>query len=142
MGCSWTSYCIDRLYRLQKQVARIVLGADMDTSSHSMFKTLKWLTVKQRIVYQRCLEMYLVFKGSSPEILCNMFPPQQEKCYDLRSNELCSLNMCLSRAKSNLYERSFLHSGAQLWNTLPGFMKSAETKQHFKQMCKMYILNN
>ena len=136
------SYCIDRIYKLQKQVARIVLNVERDTSSHYMFNKLKWLTIYQCIIYQRYLAMYPIFNNSVPKSIGAMFPRKQEKSHNLRSNKFCSLELHLSRANSTLYEKSFLHSGARLWHALPDSIKCAQSIETSKHMCKMYILGN
>ena len=49
---------MNRLIRLQKRAARIVLKADFLTPSHIMFNELKWLSFPRRVQYHTCIMMY------------------------------------------------------------------------------------
>ena len=44
---------IERLSKLQKRAARIILKADFDTPSVLMFQELDWLSVRSRIKYNK-----------------------------------------------------------------------------------------
>ena len=54
----------DRLVRLQKRAARLILKADFLTPSEELFRELKWLTFPKRVQYHTCL---MVYKGIFPQ---------------------------------------------------------------------------
>ena len=57
----WSSkQAMDKILKMQKRAARIVLNMDMDTPSASLFNELKWMTVYQRVRYQNLLLAYKV----------------------------------------------------------------------------------
>ena len=54
-----TTTNINRLVKLQKRAARIILNADFMTPSENMFKELNWLTFSNRVTFYICIMMYL-----------------------------------------------------------------------------------
>ena len=49
---------IERISKLQKRAARIILNAPFDTASAEMFNTLGWQTVTQRHNYNKAVLVY------------------------------------------------------------------------------------
>ena len=45
---------IEKIYKLQKRAARVILEADMYESSNSLFKQLNWLTISDEIEIRKC----------------------------------------------------------------------------------------
>ena len=69
---------INRLIRLQKRAACIVLKVDFSTPSQIMFNELKWLTFPKRVQYHTCIVMYKNLHRSVPEYLSNLFVKSSE----------------------------------------------------------------
>ena len=69
---------INRLIRLKKRTARIVLKVDFSTPSQIMFNELKWLTFPKSVQYHTCIMMYKRLHGSEPEYLRNLFVKSSE----------------------------------------------------------------
>ena len=51
MWGNWTHYLEEKLVRLQKRSARIILDCDFYTSSSTMFSDLKWISFPERVIY-------------------------------------------------------------------------------------------
>ena len=49
---------IDRVSKLQKRAARIILRADFDTPSSVMFQELSWPTIENRLKYNKAVFTY------------------------------------------------------------------------------------
>ena len=112
-----TSTRIDKLYKLQKRAARIILNATMETPSTVMFKKLEWLTIYNRINYFRAVMMYKCMNGLAPEYLTEFF----HKCssvnnYTLRSATINNLHV--QRPNANFEKRTFRYSGIVLNATM------------------------
>ena len=60
-----SAYNINRLLKLQKRAARIILQADFMPPSKEMFQELGWLTFTQRVQYHICV---MVFKSLNSQI--------------------------------------------------------------------------
>ena len=54
---------IERLSEIQKRAARTILKADFATPSKLMFETLGWLTVPKRLLYNKAILTYNMYKA-------------------------------------------------------------------------------
>ena len=61
-GCVVWGHCsannMDRLLKLQKRAARIILQAEFNTPSNQMFNILNWLPIQKRVQYHTCILVY------------------------------------------------------------------------------------
>ena len=57
---------IERLSKLQKRAARIILKADFNTPSVLMFQELDWLSVRSRIKYNKAVVIYKALNNMTP----------------------------------------------------------------------------
>ena len=49
---------LDRMQKLQTKAARILTGSGIRTNHEAMFKSLNWLSLKNRRLYNKCLLIY------------------------------------------------------------------------------------
>jgi hypothetical protein len=130
---------LDRLFRLQKRVARMVLN-NYDLNEYELFKRLNWLPVYKRVAYQTVLMVFKSFHGLTPRYISDMFHFTGENYdYTLRTS---GVNLQLPKPRTNMLKRSFSYSGAQLWNSLPTYIRESENVNDFKYKCKQYLLNS
>ena len=97
-GCMIWGRCSDahtnRLLKLQKRAARIILQADILTPSKSMFKELRWLSFLKRIKYHTYIMMYKTLTDMAPEYMSGLFKKSMKhmaEIYDL----LITILICL-----------------------------------------------
>ena len=64
---------INKIYKLQKRAARIILNVNTETPSSIMFKKLEWLTIYNSIEYFKAIMMYKCMNGLAPEYLSELF---------------------------------------------------------------------
>ena len=141
-GCNtWgttSSANIERLSKLQKRAARIILKADFMTPSKLMFETLGWLSVPKRLLYNKAILTYKALNNLTPAYISNLLTPLSEKhSRSLRSSENGLL--CIPRSRSALYDRSFSHSASKLWNSLPQDIRTKSSLNAFKTSIRDYI---
>ena len=141
-GCNtWgttSSANIERLSKLQKRAARIILKADFMTPSKLMFETLGWLSVPKRLLYNKAILTYKALNNLTPTYISNLLTPLSEKhSRSLRSSENGLL--CIPRSRSALYDRSFSHSASKLWNSLPQDIRTKSSLNAFKTCIRDYI---
>ena len=137
---------MNRILKLQKRAARIILNADYDTPSVNMFKKLNWMTGSQRFFFQNCILPYKVLNNLSPQYLAYIL-----KCkktihnYQLRrsvlKHEYIKNKDELPKVKLEVFKRSFSYNSVGAWNELPIDVKLSETLSVFKQRCKAYIFS-
>ena len=84
-GCNtWgttSSANIERLSKLQKRAAWIILKADFMTPSKLMFETLGWLSVPKRLLYNKEILTYKALNNLTPTYISNLLTPLSEKTF-------------------------------------------------------------
>ena len=114
----------NRLLKLQKRAARIILRADIMTPSKTMFDKLKWLSFPKRIQYHASIMMYKSLNNLAPDYMMDLFNKVSEShSRNLRSVENDLLMIPFSRTR--YYDRSFAIQGAKQWNSLPIDIRNA-----------------
>ena len=72
---SWVSTAkqnIERINKLQKRAARIILKVDYITPSVEMFQRLRWMTVSQRINYNKAVLTYKALNNLTPAYISDL----------------------------------------------------------------------
>ncbi|MCG8047955.1 MAG: reverse transcriptase family protein, partial [Candidatus Thiodiazotropha endolucinida] len=135
---TWGSTCgtnVERLLKLQKRAARIILNAGFDTPSVSMFKELGWVSVGDRLKYNKAVLTYKALNDLAPDYIASLLKPMsQAHSLNLRSTENGSLHVPRSRTK--LYNGSFSCSAPRLWNSLPHETRNSKSLYSFKKSLK------
>jgi len=121
---------LDRIYKLQKRAARIILDASIDHPSKALFTELKWFTIYERIDFHKAVLLYKCLHGTAPEYLQDLFRPFSTQ-YQLRS--ILHGNLQAPKPRTEQFKKSFQYSGTVLWNKLPLHVKSAENIRVFKK---------
>ena len=130
---------MNRLIRLQKRAARIVLMTDFLTPSHIMFNELKWLSFPKRVQYHTCILMYKALHGSAPEYMNNLFV-KSSKVHNRNLRSVDNETRRILYSRTNIFDRSFAVTGEREWNALPYDIKRSGTIASFKYNLKQYLL--
>ena len=101
---------IQRISKLQKKAARIILNKPNDAPSKPLFDQLKWLEFEKRIMFQKCILMYKCLNGIAPIYLEEIFT-YNEAGYSLRS--CTDSKIQLPKPKLEIYKKSFHFSGPE-----------------------------
>ena len=108
---------LDRILKLQKRAARIILHADYTTRSSTMFQELGWQPVHKRLSYNKAALTYIALNSQTPEYITNLRPISKMHSRSLRSSANGTLMVPMSR--TSLFDKSFTCSAPRLWNSLP-----------------------
>ena len=131
---------IQRLSKLQKRAARIILKANFDTPSSLMFQELGWLSVENRLKYNKAVITYRALNNLTPDYLSELLIPLSEiHSLNLRSLENGLLHIPLSR--TTIFDNSFTCSAPKLWNALPQTVRASGSLVTFKKNLK-HCLNS
>ena len=57
----------DKLVKLQKRAARVILDSDFCTPSSELSKELNWQTFPERVTYQKAIIMYRIINNICPD---------------------------------------------------------------------------
>ena len=66
-NCSFTFE--DKLVKIQKRAARVILDCDFYTPSLELFKEFNWQTFPERVTYQKAILIYRIFNDMCPDYL-------------------------------------------------------------------------
>ena len=129
---------IDRLNKLQKRAARIILRTDFTTPSADMFKQLGWAPVANRLQYNKAVLTYKALNDLTPSYISDLLKPSElTSNFHLRSSDNGFLTV--PRSRTVLYDRSFSCSAPKLWNFLPYSIRSVPSLDVFKKSVKEYF---
>ena len=132
---------IERLSKLQKRAARIILKADFMTPSSYMFEQLGWQTIPKRLFYNKSVLVYKALNDLTPTYITNLLTPvSQTHSRSLRSSENGLLS--IPRSRSALFDRSFSYSASKLWNVLPLNLRTASSLNEFEGCFRNYLIRH
>ena len=132
---------IQPLFILQKKAIRIINKSHYLDHTSPIFKSLETLTIFQIFDFEsNCL--LFAFKC----INCNSFPYYRRKISQNLNvhthNTRCSYNYRINkRARLRIIQRSYLHKGISLWNSLDSCIKDYYSISTFKKKIKSYLLD-
>ena len=124
-------HCLDRVLKLQKRAARIVIGADSYAPSVQLFNILKWIPFFENAKLAKCCILYKRLQGCVPSYLTNLLVLTSET--HSRQTRYAKFNIACPRFKRNTEGgRTFTVTACREWNKLPLQMRKAETLKTFK----------
>ena len=125
-----------QLQTAQNKVVRYILDYTSRTHlDYCDFKKLQWLKVPDRVDYLTLNLMYCVHTKTAPSYLCNAKPVSHN--YSTRRSDLAYV---LPKIKTQ-GSKTFSYNSVKLWNDLPYSIKNAESKEMFKNDCKMFLMD-
>jgi retron-type reverse transcriptase len=102
---------LDRLHRLQKRAARLILDRDHKAPSLE----LGWLPVHERIRYFRASTVYKVLNNLSPSNITSLLLPFS-KVHNVNTRGSTNNNLKLTKVNTNAGKRTFAFLAANEWN--------------------------
>ena len=93
---------LEKIHKLQKRAARIILHVSYDTPSKELFEKLGWMTIFTRIKYFQAMLMFKCMNGIAPEYLSDQIHSVSDiHSYSLRSTTAHHLHV--PRPKSEYF---------------------------------------
>ena len=92
---------LNKVFRLQKRAARVILNDDTRANSVDLFRELNWLTFLLEAKINQCASVYKRLNGVGPNYMLELL----KRNIDIRSTErqsrYGSLNLIFQRIKEN-----------------------------------------
>lgn len=129
---------IEQLTKLQKRAARIILDAPFNTPSKELFKSLNWLSFRDRLIYHKLILVYKILNNKTPEYLQKYCVPNTN-VHNRNLRSISNNNLVIVRPNTNNMKRSFAYSAPTLWNKMPLNVKLSSTLNSFKTNCFKYV---
>ena len=124
MGCE----LCEKLQKLQNRAARAITCASYDIRTTSLLEELKWNKLVINRKKQKAILMHKTIKKMTPQYLQEMFT-FKENDYSLRDSDN---KLIVPQPRTEYLKRSFSYSGALLWNSLSGSLRSMSSISSFK----------
>ena len=130
---------IDRLNKLRRRAAGIILRTDFTSPSANMFKQLGWASVASRLQYNKAVLTYKALNDLTPSYISDLLKLSElTSSFHLRSSDNGFLTV--PRSRTVLYDGSFSCSAPKLWNSLPYSIRSVPSLDVFKKVCQRIFL--
>jgi hypothetical protein len=128
---------LERLEKIQRLAARLVVAAKKNDRITSHMKALHWLPLRQRIVFKLMVLTYRFLNGTAPRYISSLVS-RYHPLRSLRSATSGKLNV--PKIKADRYGgRSFSRAAPVLWNELPLSVTSALDLKSFKTSLKTHL---
>ena len=114
---------------VQNFASRIVLGLRKHDHISKGLKSLKWLSVSDKLFLYDSIMVHKCMNGRAPRYLMNKFT-HRSGVHDRNMQYNKDLNLPRCRLKTG--QRSFAYRGATCWNRLPKDLKEAVNTGTFK----------
>ena len=129
---------IAKLQRVQNCLARVVTRSPRFSRSVPLLKSLHWLPVHYRIIFQICTIAYQAVSSTQPAYLNSMLTLARNS-RQLRSTS--SNPLYIHRVKMKAGTRAFSVAAPTVWNSLPASVKSEGNIVSFRRRLKTYLFN-
>ena len=140
----WSScdkHCLNRVLKLQKRAARIILDADSQASSVKLFNKLKWIPFHEQAKIAKCCIMYKRLQGHVPAYLKTLLKLSSET--HSRQTRYANFNVACSIVKRQKEGgRTFTVTACKLWNSLLLTTRKLCTLGSFTKSLWKNIFNN
>lgn len=122
------------LQKLQNRAMRIVLRVNKYTNIKIMLNTLKWMSVRQKIVFNTCVFIHKVLNKLYPEYLFNEFG-FDSILYETRNKSKLKIH----HTRTLTAEKSIVYRGIKWYNELPADLRAEKRINVFKIELKNFI---
>ncbi|XP_048587749.1 uncharacterized protein LOC125570289 [Nematostella vectensis] len=125
-----------KLQKLQNRAARILTFSSFDADAHPLIESLGWSKLVDRRRAHMATMVYKSLNGLAPDYLQSKFEHHVSH-YQIRD----SVNkLSVPQPRTNYLKNSFHYSGAVLWDSLPPYLRQAESLNSFKSGCGNFFL--
>ena len=128
----WTTCdCLNRVLKLQKRAARIILDADCQASSVKLFNKLNWIPFFEQAKLTKCCIIYKLLQGHLPTYLKSLLKLTSNT--HSRQTRYANFNIARPVIKREIEGgRTFTVTACQAWNSLPLSMRKIASLNFFR----------
>ena len=126
---------LTRLQRIQSRAMRIVLKAPPRSHIEELLDTLKWMSVRQRILYNQMVLMWRIVNDMAPEYLHKNLVYAADT-HNYNTSSASDNNLFLGRG----HRSSLFQNCAAKWNKLPAKLRRIDKLNSFKKSLTTHVL--
>ena len=130
---------INKIIKLQKRIAKTILGKHTKYSNENILKQLNWLSYYDRCKYHASVLVYKTIYKLSPPYMSDLISISNNKVHSLRS--INNKDIVLPhRVRTNYMKNTFLFYSMNIWNKIPLNIRNSVNLKIFKQKYRKYLL--
>lgn len=148
---SQTDYCceiwgnrflshIDKITKLQKRAARMILNCNMYTPSKELFTRMKWIPFQERVKYFRCIFVFKCLNDLSSDFHKDVFQEVSTQ-HNFYTRQCTRHDLIIDKCHTEYLKNAISYDGASLWNKLPSNIKQISNVKTFKLALKKYFFH-
>ena len=130
---------INKIYKLQKRTAKIILKNPQISLTNEPLKELKWLSFQDRCKYHTAILVFKIFHNMSPAYMTDLMKIANNKTYNLRSNSRNEIALS-TRPRTNYFKDTFSYYSMNIWNSIPLHIRKTKNIKQFKVKHKTFLL--
>ena len=137
--CNLPGHLVDRLERLQRRAAKIILGLPLFRPSNhqALLQEIGWPTLHSRRRLQLAILAYKIATGTAPTHLNASAFPVREHAYSTRNTDHFQTPI----ARTHVYQNSPLFLSASVFNELSPETRTSKSLALFKQNASAELLS-
>ena len=128
-----TSVMEDKLVKLPKRAARAILDVYFTVPPETMFTQLKWMTLTERVVYHKSIQVHTTVCGDAPDYLKNDFVFTSE-IHSRLPRSSSNFQLYTPRPNTELCRNLLIFSCTSIWNYIPEYIKTTPSVKQFKSL--------
>ena len=128
---------LQRVLRLQKRCARLILDADTHENSVKLFNKLDWLPIDDIIRIRKLSMLYKINQGHCPAYF-NKYIEHISNTHNYNTRSVSNNNITTPACKRNFGLRTFHSSACRLWNALDPEPKTLSHTNFKNYLFKLY----
>ena len=130
---------IEKVFKMQKRAARVILDADMKERSSVIFKKLNWLPIRDEIAIRKYCLIYKRINSAVPDYINDILKRNADLHTRLTRNASINL-VCPKFKRETEGGRTFQVTSAKLWNSIPVDIKKRNSYSSFNLAIRKYFL--
>lgn len=144
-SCAWCTASeenVNRVSKLQKRAARVILDADIGERSEMLLRRLDWLPLKEELNLKRTSLIFRRIKDENncPSYITELLTRNSDR--HTRTSRYGKYNLvCPSYNRETEGGRTFQANGAKLWNSIPLDIRKKDSIGSFKSSVRKYFLS-
>lgn len=130
---------INRLQHLQIKCMRQILNVSRDTNVTCLFDSLKFMNVKQQIIFRTLLFIHRIVNGLAPTYLTDRIEYRNQ----IHNRNLRNANtLAVTDATKACSQNALFYRGIQLYNAIPKEIRQIDSIKLFEKQLKNYVMEN
>ncbi len=130
------------LTRVLHAAARIVLKIGYRDHITPALRQLHWLPIQERIKFKLCLLMFNVVHGCSPSYLQDMVSSCATAQRGRQLRSASDNSFTVRRTRLRFGDRAFSVAGPMAWNSLPVYLRFAQSTRSFTKGLRTLLFNS